>query len=153
MISIVADFSLRIAGVGGDANQAAADSSSGAESHHKEEPQVEHSQKSSKVTSSVSNCHEPHVCATTEEGGTCQAPQEAKDLITKDSTRLGWYSQWPSQGLGHSESASEFPEDSLPGRILHNETHTEVAAGGATTNSVEEGEPGELEDSRPPSVW
>jgi hypothetical protein len=135
---------LRIAGVAGDANQAAADSSSGAESHHKEEPQVEHSRESSEVTSSVSNCPEPHVCATTEEGGTCQAPQEAQDLITKDSTR---------QGLDHSESASEFPEDSLPGRILQNETHTEVAAGGATTNSVEEGEPGELEDSRPPSVW
>ena len=144
---------MRIAGVAGDANQAAADSSSGAESHHKEEPQVEHSRKSSEVTSSVSNCPEPHVCATTEEGGTCQAPQEAKDLITKDSTRLGWYSQWPSQGLDHSESASEFPEDSLPGRIFQNETHTEVAAGGATTNSVEEGEPGVLEDSRPPSVW
>jgi len=139
-------------GVAGDANQAAADSSSGAESHHKEEPQVEHSRKSSEVTSSVSNCPEPHICATTE-GGTCQAPQEAKDLITKDSTCLGWYSQWPSQGLDHSESASEFPEDSLPGRILQNETHTEVAAGGATTNSVEEGEPGVLEDSRPPSVW
>lgn len=84
---------------------------------------------------------------------TCQAPQEAEDPITKDSTHLGWYSQWPSQGLDHPESASEMPEDVLTGRILQNETHTEVAAGGATTNSVEEGKPGELEDTRPPSVW